>query len=49
MLEEMKAQGMEIIDDVDIQAFQNVLKDFYSKRAENIGKDYVEKLMKEIK
>lgn len=49
MLEEMKAQGMEIIDDVDIQAFQNILKDFYSKRAENIGKDYVEKLMKEIK
>ena len=49
MLEEMKAQGMEIIDDVDIPAFQNILKDFYSKRSKNIGGNYVEELMKEIK
>ncbi|MFZ8014996.1 TRAP transporter substrate-binding protein [Fusobacterium watanabei] len=49
MLEEMKAQGMEIVDDVDIPAFQNVLKDFYSKRSKNIGGNYVEELMKEIK
>ena len=49
MLAEMKAQGMEIIDDVDIPAFQNVLKDFYSKRSKNIGGNYVEKLMKKIK
>ena len=48
MLEEMKAQGMEIIDDVDIPAFQNILKDFYSKRSKNIGGNYVEELMKEI-
>lgn len=49
MLEEMKAQGMEIVDDVDIPAFQNILKDFYSKRSKNIGGNYVEELMKEIK
>ncbi|WP_338944414.1 TRAP transporter substrate-binding protein [Fusobacterium nucleatum] len=49
MLEEMKVQGMEIIDDVDIPAFQNILKDFYSKRSKNIGGNYVEELMKEIK
>ena len=49
MLEEMKAQGMKIIDDVDIPAFQNILKDFYSKRSKNIGGNYVEELMKEIK
>ena len=49
MLEEMKAQGMEIIDDVNIPAFQNVLKDFYLKRAKSIGENYVEQLMKEIK
>ena len=49
MLVEMKAQGMEIIDDVDIPAFQNILKDFYSKRSKNIGGNYVEELMKEIK
>ena len=49
ILAEMKAQGMEIIDDVDIPAFQNVLKDFYSKRSKNIGGNYVEKLMKKIK
>ena len=49
MLEEMKAKGMEIIDDVDIPAFQNILKDFYSKRSKNIGGNYVEELMKEIK
>ena len=49
MLAEMKAQGMEIIDDVDIPAFQNILKDFYSKRSKNIGGNYVEELMKEIK
>lgn len=49
MLEEMKAQGMEIIDDVDIPAFQNILKDFYSKRSKNIGGNYVKELMKEIK
>lgn len=49
MLEEMKAQGMEIVDDIDIPAFQNILKDFYSKRSKNIGGNYVEELMKEIK
>ena len=49
MLEEMKAQGMEIVDYVDIPAFQNILKDFYSKRSKNIGGNYVEELMKEIK
>jgi len=49
MLEEMKAQGMEIVDDVDIPAFQHILKDFYSKRSKNIGGNYVEELMKEIK
>ena len=49
MLAEMKAQGMEIVDDVDIPAFQNILKDFYSKRSKNIGGNYVEELMKEIK
>lgn len=48
MLEEMKAQGMEIITDVDIPTFQNILKDFYLKRAKSIGGNYVEQLMKEI-
>ena len=49
MLEEMKAQGMEIVDDVDIPAFQHILKEFYSKRSKNLGGNYVEELMKEIK
>ena len=48
MLEEMKAQGMEIVDDVDIPAFQNILKDFYSKRSKNIGGNYMEKFNKYI-
>ena len=33
MLEEMKAQGMEIIDDVDIQAFQKCFKRFLLKKS----------------
>ncbi|MDY4010259.1 MAG: TRAP transporter substrate-binding protein [Fusobacterium gastrosuis] len=49
MLNEMEAQGMEIIRDVDKVAFQTALKDFYSNRAKNIGGDYVEKLMKKLK
>lgn len=48
MLEEMEKQGMEIIKDVNKEAFQEVLKDFYSSRANNIGGNYVEKLMKKL-
>lgn len=48
MLSEMEKQGMQIIKDINREAFQEVLRDFYSSRANNIGGNYVEKLMKKL-
>ncbi|MBU5668642.1 TRAP transporter substrate-binding protein [Peptoniphilus sp. MSJ-1] len=48
MLEEMEAQGMNIVQDVDKEAFQKAFEDFYDKRAEGIGKKYLEELRKEL-
>lgn len=48
MLDEMQAQGMNIIRDVDIPAFQAVLGDFYMNQAGAIGGTYVEDLLAEL-
>lgn len=45
MLEEMAKDGMEIVTDIDKDAFQKVLGSFYTDRAEKIGGTYVSDLM----
>lgn len=45
MLEEMEAQGMVIVRDVDLTAFRDVLGDFYHSRKEAIGGTYVDDLL----
>lgn len=48
MIDEMEKQGMTIVRDVDIEAFQEVLGDFYTSRASAIGGTYVDDLMKAL-
>ena len=48
MLEEMEADGMTVVRDVDTAAFQEVLGSFYAERAETIGGTYVEDLLKAL-
>lgn len=48
MLEEMENQGMTVIEDIDLDAFQEVLGDFYEDRADTIGGTYVKDLMEEL-
>lgn len=45
MLDEMEAQGMTIVRDVDLAAFRQVLGDFYNSRKEAIGGTYVDDLL----
>jgi len=45
MLTEMEEQGMTIVRDVNLAAFQAVLGDFYMNRADSIGGTYVEDLL----
>lgn len=48
LLKKMKDGGMIIVDDVDIPAFQEVLKDFYGQQKNVIGGTYVDDLLKEL-
>lgn len=48
MLEEMAEAGMEIVEDVDLDAFQQILGSFYTDRAEQIGGTYVTDLLQEL-
>lgn len=48
MLEEMEAQGMTIVEDVDLTAFQEVLGDFYNSRKDAVGGTYVEDLLAQL-
>lgn len=48
MLKEMESQGMNIVKDIDKDAFQKAFEDFYDKRAEGIGSEYLEELRKEL-
>lgn len=48
MLDEMEEKGMTIVRDVDKEAFQKAFEDFYDKRAEGIGKEYLDQLRKEL-
>lgn len=48
LLDKMEAQGMTIVRDVDIKAFQEVLGDFYMKQSSYIGGTYVSDLLKEL-
>ena len=48
MLDEMEEKGMTIVRDVDKEAFQKAFRDFYDKRAEGIGKEYLDELRKEL-
>lgn len=48
LLQEMEGQGMNIIKDVDIPAFQETLADFYAAQKSNIGGTYVDDLLAEL-
>lgn len=48
MLDEMKRKGMKVIKDVDKESFQKSFEDFYDKRAEEIGKEYLDELRLEL-
>lgn len=48
MLKIMESQGMTIVRDVNISAFQNILKNFYMDQKDSIGGNYVEELLKEL-
>lgn len=48
LLQKMRDGGMIIVDDVDIKAFQETLKDFYGQQKGEIGGTFVDDLMKEL-
>lgn len=49
MLKEMENQGMQIVRDVDVNAFKEKFAKFYEKRADKVGQDYYQRLMEQIK
>ncbi|MGF6906358.1 TRAP transporter substrate-binding protein [Fusobacterium sp. PH5-44] len=48
LLKKMKDGGMTIVEDVDVKAFQETLKNFYGEQKSAIGGTFVDDLLKEL-